>query len=64
MLRAAFCLPAIPAKDNREKELVRIGYRLLDMFMDNPFLSTDPTMKARPFLSMGMNFGTILCLYT
>jgi len=53
MLRAAFCLPAVPAKDNREKEPAQIGYRLSGMFMDNPFLSTDPAMKARHFHSMG-----------
>lgn len=53
MLRAAFCLPAVPAKDNREKEPAQIGYRLSGMFMDNSFLSTDPAMKARQFHSMG-----------
>lgn len=53
MLRAAFCLPAVPAKDNREKEPAQICYRLSGMFMDNSFLSTDPAMKARQFHSMG-----------
>lgn len=38
MLRAAFCLPAVPAERNREKEPAQIGYKLSGTFMGSPHL--------------------------
>jgi len=39
MLRAAFCLPAVPAERNRGKEQAQIGYKLSGMFVESPFLN-------------------------
>ena len=53
MLRAAFCLPAVPAERHRGKEQAQIGYKLSGMFVESPFLSTEPGMKDGQFCLLG-----------
>lgn len=53
MLRAAFCLPAVPAERNRGKEQAQIGYKLSGMLVESLFLSTEPGMKAGQFCLLG-----------
>lgn len=60
MLRAAFCLPAVPAERNREKEPAQIGYKLWHIYGEPSSLPQKLGNSAR----WGMNFGTILSLDT
>lgn len=46
ILKAAFCLLAVPAERSRGKEQDQIGYKLSGMFVERPFLSTEPGMKS------------------
>lgn len=46
MLRAAFCLPAVPAERNRGKEPAQIGYKLSRVFVESPLLRTEPGTEA------------------
>lgn len=64
MLIAAFCLPALPAERNREKEWTQIGYKLCGMFVKGPFLNTVPGVKAGQWSLLWNELCFILSLYT